>query len=123
MKKTIAVDFDGVIHGYSKGWQDGSIYDPPKDGAKESLFHLQNLGYEIVIYSTRNHDRVINGELQKGQPSEVAKYLTRYDIPFDRIHVEEGKPFCMMFIDDNAVRFDGSWVSTMNTVLEILANK
>ena len=37
MKKTIVFDFDGVIHRYSKGWQDGNIYDKPTKGIKETI--------------------------------------------------------------------------------------
>lgn len=40
VSRTIAVDFDGVIHKYSKGWQNGSIYDEPVEGAKEALLEL-----------------------------------------------------------------------------------
>ena len=40
--KTIAVDFDGFIHKYSKGWHDGSIYDEPVEGAAEALLSRFN---------------------------------------------------------------------------------
>lgn len=106
-KKTIAVDFDGVIHGYSKGWQDGSIYDPPIPGVQEALAKLRE-EFIVVIWSTRCHDRVINGVAQKNQVQEVVEYLDRHGIPHDGVYSGEGKPFCACLIDDRAVRFR-SW--------------
>jgi hypothetical protein len=50
--RTIAVDFDGVIHQYSQGWQDGTIYDPPMPGAAEGLLALMNQ-YAVFIHTTR----------------------------------------------------------------------
>ena len=103
--KTIAVDFDGVIHGYSKGWQDGSIYDPPVAGAAQTLDRLQRAGFRIVIYTTRAADRVIDGVFQEGQLEKVASYLRSYNIPFDEIFAGE-KPLFVALIDDRAIRFD-----------------
>src|SRR3546814_17831472 len=34
---TVALDFDGVIHRYSKGWRGGVIHDPPMPGAIEDV--------------------------------------------------------------------------------------
>jgi hypothetical protein len=52
--KTIAIDFDGVIHQYSKGYADGTIYDPLVPGAKEFLIKSHEKGHPIFIMSTRN---------------------------------------------------------------------
>lgn len=105
MIQTLAIDFDGVIHGYSKGWQDGSIYDKPKPGAKEALQEFLDNGWEVVIWSTRCNDRTVNGVSQNNQISEMVDWLAKYQIPYSRIHCSEGKPLCKLFIDDNAYRF------------------
>lgn len=109
-KRTIAVDFDGVIHGYSKGWADGSIYDPPIEGARQSLHRIRRAGYRVLIFSTRCSDREINGEVQKGQFDEVRAYLDKHKIPYDGIWTDE-KPIYSVLIDDNAIRFPprGFW--------------
>jgi len=52
--KTVAIDFDGVIHRYSKGWQDGSIYDEPNEGAFEYISSLMKDGYSVFIHSSRS---------------------------------------------------------------------
>ncbi|MFZ9498824.1 MAG: hypothetical protein ACO28S_02445 [Bacteroidia bacterium] len=52
---TVAIDFDGVLHGYSQGWQDGRIYDPPVAGSREALEAMKAQGWKIYIYSTRSN--------------------------------------------------------------------
>lgn len=56
--KTVAVDFDGVIHAYSRGWQDGSIYDEPVPGAVDGLRQLMEQ-YAVFIHTTRDADQVM----------------------------------------------------------------
>ena len=53
MGKTVAVDFDGVIHVYSKGWHDGTIYDGLMPGATSGLLHLMQ-DYAVFIFTTRD---------------------------------------------------------------------
>jgi len=53
MTRTIAVDFDGVIHAYSKDWHDGTVYDKPVDGSIEALEKLTK-NYAVFIHTTRD---------------------------------------------------------------------
>lgn len=55
---TIACDFDGVIHAYSNGWQDGTIYDPPLPGALEGLRALMDRD-AVFVFTTREPEQVM----------------------------------------------------------------
>ena len=93
MKKTIVFDFDGVIHRYSKGWQDGSIYDKPTNGIKETIEELRK-EYRVVIVSTRS-------STEEGRQN-ILKWLNKYNIQVDDILAE--KPPAVMYVDDRACK-------------------
>src|SRR5690606_4961543 len=57
MIKTIGVDFDGVIHRYSKGWFDGTIYDEPIPGAISGLRLLMQHN-AVFIHTARSARQV-----------------------------------------------------------------
>ena len=107
---TFGIDFDGVIHKYSRGWQDGSIYDPPMDGAIEGLRSLM-LDEAVFIFTSRD-------------PDQVARWLAKYgfDVAAD-IGPKPGRAFwnergvllvtnrklpATHYLDDRAVPFT-SW--------------
>lgn len=55
---TIAFDFDGVIHQYSEGWKDGSIYDPISTEWINLVRELLSEGHGIFILSTRSKQQI-----------------------------------------------------------------
>lgn len=99
-KPTLLVDFDGVIHHYSKGWHDGTAYDGPMPGAKRALFELENAGYEVIIFSTRDAD-------------QIRAWMNIHGFPPYRItNVKEP---AIAIIDDRAITFR-SWPQTLDAV-------
>lgn len=112
--KTLAVDFDGVIHWYRKGWHDGSVYDDPFPGARECLQRLIDQGHKILIYSTRLMDRIVNGETSPSQLEEVKAWWKKHNMPEDvKFWTEPGKPLAFVYIDDRALSHV-SWPLTMS---------
>lgn len=102
MKKTIVLDFDGVIHSYDRGWYDGTIYGHPIPGAKEVLWDLIHEGYDVVIHTSRP-----NWE-------EIPKWMEDNGLPL--LEIIPGKPKGILYIDDRAVRFT-NWKDVKNYLI------
>lgn len=94
-RKTIVFDFDGVIHKYSKGWQDGSIYDEPVEGIKEAINELHKT-YDITVVSTRC--RELSGQIA------VQRWLDDHHIEVDC--VTSIKVPALVYVDDRGLTFD-----------------
>lgn len=111
---TIAVDFDGVIHAYRKGWQDGAIYDPPMPGALDGLRELMDHD-AVFIHTTRDVGQVAGWLLERGFSTR-----TGYDGPFwnERgvLLVTNLKLAATAYLDDRAVRFE-SWDQALGVLL------
>ena len=101
--KNIAVDFDGVIHKNSKGYYDGTIYDQPINGARESLKRLSEK-YDVVIFTAKaKPDRgLVNG---KTGTQLVWEWLKEHDMDKFVTKVTAEKPRAVKYIDDKGVKF------------------
>lgn len=98
-RPTIAVDFDGVIHKYSNGWQDGEIYDDPIEGAFEKMLRLYLDGFNIVISTARTEIDSVKTWWNKW-----------YHIKFPNsemfpVEITNKKPIAIAYIDDRGIKF------------------
>lgn len=108
--KTILIDFDGVIHKYSKGWINDDIYDPPMDGAKEAIEKLINDGYEVIIFTARVSRKWID---RKERLHNVKEWLKRYQFP--NVKISSEKIPSIYIIDDSAIEFK-NWPSVLERI-------
>jgi hypothetical protein len=120
-KKTISVDFDGVIHGYQSGWKGATVIpDPPVPGALEFLMALHAADFDIVIFSSRSHELGaieamqvwLIRHLQQLEFDNVGVVLTTAKVIIkhfvrDIIQWPQHKPPAHVSIDDRGWRFEG----------------
>ena len=110
-KPILCLDFDGVIHSYTSGWQgEDVIPDRPVKGVFEFLDQARKY-FTITIYSSRS--KSAGGRLAMKnwlRAESVAKYgiipkwLHDIDFPMN-------KPPAFLTIDDRALTFNGHWDS------------
>jgi hypothetical protein len=111
-KPILCLDFDGVIHSYTSGWQGAAtVSDPPVEGAIAFLREALKV-FDVQIYSSRSHE--------PGGQRAMREWLG-YHVLDQRLAGDEDlawvseigwpnhKPSAMVTIDDRALTFDGTW--------------
>jgi len=93
-ESTLALDFDGVIHRYSKGFQGlQNAHEPPREGTRDALEEFVRRGYRLIIVSSR--------------PVPVIKaWLHKYNMEHYFDEVTNIKQPAKYYVDDHAVHFD-----------------
>lgn len=119
-KPRLCFDFDGVIHKYSKGYYDGSIYDVPVDGIKEFINSLKDK-YEIVVFTARAC-RYTGRTHPITDIKDIENWMYAYNIHFD--YVTYKKVPAVAYIDDRAIEFSQDenpfkWHRVMNRIKEL----
>lgn len=120
----LGIDFDGVIHSYTKGFHDGTLYDEPVENALLSVRNLLE-HWNIFIFSVR-------------EPEQIAEWLKTYDAPFPYhiitdadienarwtregvVGITQRKLVARFYIDDRAITFDSKEPRAWDKVIEKL---
>jgi hypothetical protein len=107
-EKTIAIDFDGVIHKYSKGFQGlYNAYDSPTEGTEDALIYFKQKGYRLIIVSSRPVEPIL-------------EWLEKYNLSKYFDDVSNTKHPARYYIDDHALRFEKDlidpWGRILNTI-------
>lgn len=112
MMKTLALDFDGVLHSYTSGWSGPTrIPDPPVPGAMGFIV-MAVKHFKVEIFSSRSgqpggidamkHWLLLNLSENFGEEGERA---------FHKLFFPTTKPPAHLTIDDRAVCFTGEFPS------------
>lgn len=118
---TVAVDFDGVVHAYSRGWQDGSIYDGLAPGALDALRRLMS-AHAVFIFTSRDPVTVSGWLNDHGLPARAQRPEDRNQSWTERglLYVTNRKLLAVAYIDDLAIRFT-SWEQALADLEKVLS--
>jgi hypothetical protein len=103
MRKTVAVDIDGVLADYSMGWKDDTFIGEPIPGAVEFTHELAKFA-DVLIFTTRCCEEV-RGKYRSVSLARkfIQEWLDKHGFKYHEIWVGQGKPIAAAYIDDRAV--------------------
>lgn len=111
----LSLDFDGVLHSFSTGWQGVDVAsDPPTPGAMEFLREALN-HFTVCIFSSRSEH--YDG-LEAMLDWTISNYAKHFNLTYTQAAEElrpirwpTTKPHAHVSLDDRAIQFNGTWPS------------
>ena len=112
-QNNIAIDFDGVIHNFDKGYHDGTCYGDPLPHSIDAIKQLSKV-YKIIIFTAKAKPSrpLVNG---KTGIELVEEWLDKHNILEDVSEITAEKPRAILYIDDNGYRHT-NWVDTLKWI-------
>jgi hypothetical protein len=108
-KPTLCLDFDGCIHSYERGWQNGVIYGDIVPGFFEWAERAAT-AFRLVIYSSRSQDPRTQAAMREWLNDRYRSWFGDHgrgtQVTFEFAHE---KPAAWLTVDDRAIRFEGDW--------------
>lgn len=112
-RRTVCIDFDGVLHSYTSGWKGPTeIADPPTPGAfdwlRKMLYYKEggkaDRTFNVAVYSSRSK---VPGAIEAMQQWFRHHGLEEKDLVL--MFFPDQKPASVFTIDDRAMCFEGTF--------------
>ena len=112
-KPILCLDFDGVLHSYTSGWQGVDVI--PDEAVEGAIQFLKDslVDFEVQIFSSRSHQKGGIPAMQQWLKECLFETFEFWEAKrvFAGIGWPTNKPPAMVTIDDRAIRFTGKWPS------------
>ena len=121
--KAIAFDFDGVIHKYSQGWKDGSIYDEYNPEVMDLILVLTKIDIPVFICSARSPKQIKKWWDKQGftLKSEIIKSKYNFWNKVGVIGITNIILPAQVYVDDRTYQYENQTIKEF--LLDFASNK
>lgn len=98
--KNVCIDFDAVIAEYD-GWKGPDHLGQPAVGVRMFLRSVWQLGFRVIVFSTRN-------------PNSIAQWLLDHDLAVLVSEITDKKVPAVAYIDDRGICHRGDFNETLD---------
>lgn len=140
-RKTVCLDFDGVLHPYTKGWNGGRIDEPPLPETVNAV-RLLDEHYSLIVSTVRDdlvpirdylleffHLHIVMAEPVEANFTEFGVEISQSAVvtrwPAGTTVITNRKPIASAYVDDRAIAYSPiahNWTYVMAR-LEVLVNE